>query len=76
MLAQTPIIERTVSHIEERRDINEGFFRDLLLEVGADAEEYPVRDRMKVLQRWLEYFFAGDYEIVADSVRLVRYGRL
>ena len=72
MLAQTPIVEKTISYIEQSAYISESTFHDLLSDVGADAEEYPVRDRMMVLQRWLEYFLAGDYELVADSVRLVR----
>lgn len=76
ILAQTPIIERTISHIEDRRDMDEGTFRELLSSVGADTDEYPIRDRMRVLQRWLEYFFGGDFELVADSVRLVKYGSL
>ena len=76
ILAQTPVIERTINHIDDRRELNEGVFRDLLSQVGADTDEYPARDRMKVLQRWLEYFFGGDYELVADSVRLVKYGDL
>lgn len=72
MLAQTPIVEKTINYIEQNAYISENIFHDLLSNVGADAEEYPVRDRMIVLQRWLEYFLAGDYELVADSVRLVR----
>ena len=72
MLAQTPIVEKTINHIEESADISESIFQVLLSDVGADADEYPVRDRMMVLQRWLEYFLAGDYELVADSVKLVR----
>ena len=76
ILAQTPVIERTINHIDDRREINEGVFRDLLSQVGADTDEYPTRDRMRVLQRWLEYFFGGDYDLVADSVRLVKYGEL
>ena len=72
MLAQTPIVEKTINHIEESADISESIFQALLSDVGADADEYPVRDRMMVLQRWLEYFLAGDYELVTDSVKLVR----
>lgn len=72
MLAQAPIVEKTINHIEHSADISESMFQVLLLDVGVDAEEYPVRDRMMVLQRWLEYFLDGDYELVADSVKLVR----
>lgn len=72
MLAQTAIVEKTINHIEHSADISESTFQRLLSDLGADAEEYPVRDRMMVLQRWLEYFLAGDYELVADSVKLVR----
>ena len=76
VLSQMPIIEKTISHIEDRLDLSENVFRGLLSEVGADIEEYPVRDRMVVIQRWLEYFLAGDYELVADAVRLVRSRRI
>lgn len=72
MLSQVPIVEKTTNYIEQSAYISESTFHDLLSNVGVDAEEYPVRDRMMVLQRWLEYFLAGDYELVADSVKLVR----
>ena len=73
MLAQTPIVEKTINY---SLDISESVFQGLLSDVGADAEKYPVRDRMIVLQRWLEYFLTDDYELVTDSVKLVRSKRL
>ena len=71
-LLQTPIVVLTVQRIESGSDVNEGDFHALMLGIGANPDEYPARDRMMVLQRWLEYFLGDDFSIVADSVKLVK----
>ena len=76
VLSHCPIVDLTTKRIQQGEEINEDMFRNLLVQIGADAEKYAVQEVMTALQRWLDYFLLGHYGITTDSVKLGRARRI
>ena len=69
---QTPLVSRVIQCIEEKGEVTESTLNDLLVEIGADINEYRPRDVLGVLQRWLTYFLPTQYETARDSIKLIK----
>ena len=69
---QAPLVSRVIQCIEEKGEMTESVLYDLLVEIGADINEYRPRDVLKVLERWLTYFLPMQYETARDSIKLIR----
>ena len=52
--------------------MTESVLSDLLVEIGADMNEYRPREVLEVLERWLTYFLPMQYETARDSIKLIR----
>ena len=69
---QTPLVNRVIQCIEEKGEVTESVLSDLLVEIGADMNEYRPREVLEVLERWLTYFLPMQYETARDSIKLIR----
>ena len=69
---QTPLVSRVIQCIEEKGEVTESVLSDLLVEIGADMNEYRPRDVLEVLERWLTYFLPTQYETARDSIKLIK----
>ena len=71
-ITQTPLVGRVIQHIDKEGEVTEAVLSDLLSEIGADAKEYRTREVLEILQRWLTYFLATQYETARDSIKLIK----
>ena len=69
---QTPLVSRVIQCIEEKGEVTEFVLNDLLVEIGADINEYRPRDVLEILERWLTYFLPTQYETARDSIKLIK----
>lgn len=75
-MADTPVVRKVLSLIDETGDVTESEFKELLDQVRADQPSASVADSLVVLQRWLSHFMPDNYETTQETIRLIKAKRV
>lgn len=71
-IVQTPLINGVVQYLESEGPLVEESFALILDDLGIDSENYSAQSGLKVLERWLSYFLPDQYQVIRDSIKLIR----
>lgn len=75
-IIQTPVVQTILNHIENNGEFTEVNVTEFLRRYTIDESEYKPREVLKILERWLSYFFSSNYQTVSESIKLVRASRI
>lgn len=75
-IRRSAFIQQVAGRIADRGEVTEREMEELLAGVGIDLSAHRPREVLEVVERWLSYFFATQYETIQDSVKLIRATKL
>ena len=71
-ITQTRLIRGVIRGIEEHGAMTEPALEQILSGLGVTSSEYPARQGLVAIQRWLDYFLPAEYQTTQDSIKIIR----